>query len=96
MTQNAKTTILEEILRDWNSGKSTSKTRLWHWTRIQSAWRVRARVYGLWPRGLRHDSRDVGRAFVGLCWALFGSVGQCAAAHSLHALERSREVWTAR
>ena len=30
MTQNAKTTFWEEIKRDWNCGKSTSKTQLWH------------------------------------------------------------------
>ena len=33
MTQNAKTTFWEEINRDWNCGKSTSKTRLWLWTK---------------------------------------------------------------
>ena len=33
---------------------------------------------------------------VGKCFALCGSVGQREIAHSLHALERSREVWTAR
>ena len=27
MTENAKTTFLEEIKRDWNCGKSTSKTQ---------------------------------------------------------------------
>ena len=33
-TQNAKTTSLEELSRDWNCEKSTSKTRLWHWTKL--------------------------------------------------------------
>ena len=48
---------------------------------------------GLWPRGLRHGAEDVGHTDVGRCLALFGSVGQRVFAHSLHALERSREVW---
>ena len=43
----------------------------------------------MWPRGLRHGAKDVGHSDVGRCWAPFGSVGQ----QSLHALERSREVW---
>ena len=35
--------------RDWNDGKSTSKTRLWRWIKHWSAWRIRARVF-LGPR----------------------------------------------
>ena len=50
---------------------------------------------GLWPRGLRHGSRDAEKAFVGKGVAPLGSVGQRAFAHSIHALERSREVWAA-
>ena len=50
---------------------------------------------GLWPRGLRHVSRDVEKAFVGKGLALIGSAGQRAFAHGIHALERSREVWSA-
>ena len=51
---------------------------------------------GLRPTGLRHGVKDVGQAFVGKCLSLFGSVGQRAVAHSLHALECPEEVWTAR
>ena len=51
---------------------------------------------GLWPRGLRHGARDVEKALVGKCLASFGSLGQCEVAHSIHALECAREVWTAR
>ena len=40
---------------------------------------------GLWPRGLRHGTRDVEQAFVEKCLALFGSVGQRALVHSIHA-----------
>ena len=47
----------------------------------------------LWPRELRHGAKDVGHTFVGKCLALFGSLGQREVAHSLHALERPREVW---
>ena len=50
---------------------------------------------GLWTRGLRHGSRDVEKAAVGKGLALFGSVVQRAFAHSIQALERSREVWAA-
>ena len=50
---------------------------------------------GLWPRGLRHGARDVEHALVGNDLAPFGPVGQRACAHSIHALERSREVWAA-
>ena len=50
---------------------------------------------GLWPRELRHGTRDVEQAFVGKCLALLGSVGQRAFAHSIHALKCSREVWAA-
>ena len=32
VTQSARTTFWEEMKRDWNCGKSTSKTQLWHWT----------------------------------------------------------------
>ena len=46
---------------------------------------------GLWSRGLRHGPRDVGKALVGKGLALFGPVGQCAFAHSIHAVERSRK-----
>ena len=49
---------------------------------------------GLRPRGPRRGAKDVGRAFVGKCLARFGSVGQCAVAHSLHALECPKEVRT--
>ena len=42
---------------------------------------------GLWPRGLRHGAKDVGQTFVGMSLALLGSLGQCAFAHSIHALE---------
>ena len=42
------------------------------------------------PRGLRHSGNDVGQAFVGKRLALLGSLGQCAFAHSLHALESSQ------
>ena len=34
MTQNAKTTFWEEVKRDWNCGKSTSKAQLWLWTKL--------------------------------------------------------------
>ena len=50
---------------------------------------------GLWPSGLRHGSRDVEKTFVVKGLALFGPVGQRAFAHSIHALERSSEVWAA-
>ena len=50
---------------------------------------------GLRPSGLRRGSRVVEKAFVGNGLALFGPVGQCAFAHSIHALERSRAVWAA-
>ena len=49
---------------------------------------VEVAVSGLWPRGLRHGAKDVGHTDVGRFLALFGD--------SLHALERSREVWAAR
>ena len=46
----------------------------------------------------RHGPEDVGQTAGRRCLALFGSVGsgclgQCASAHSLQALECSREVW---
>ena len=41
-----------------------------------------------------NSAKDVGQAFVGKCLALFESVGQCAVARSLHALECHQEVWT--
>ena len=50
---------------------------------------------GLWPSGLRRVSRAVEKAFAGKSLALFGPVGQCAFAHSIHAVERSRAVWAA-
>ena len=34
MAQKARTTFWEGIERDWNCGKSTSKTQLWHWTKL--------------------------------------------------------------
>ena len=34
MIQNAKTTSWRETKHDWNYGKSTSKTRSWHWTKL--------------------------------------------------------------
>ena len=34
MTQNAETTFWEELKRDWNCGKSTSKAPLWLWTKF--------------------------------------------------------------
>ena len=40
---------------------------------------------GLWPRELRHGTRDVGETLAGKCLAPFGSVGQRAFAHSIHA-----------
>ena len=51
---------------------------------------------GLWPRGLRHGAKGVGQALVGKGLAQFGPLGQRALARSIHALECSREVWTAR
>ena len=48
---------------------------------------------GVWPRGLRHGAKDVGPTDVGRCLAPPGSVGQRAFAHSLHAVQRSREAW---
>ena len=51
---------------------------------------------GLWPRGLRHGARDVRETFLGKCLAFLGSLGHCAFAHSIHAVECSKEVWTAR
>ena len=50
-------------------------------------------VNGLWPRGLRHGAKDLGKAVLGRNLALLGPVGQRALAHSVHLLERSREVW---
>ena len=29
-----KDNILEEIKRDWNCGKSTSQTQMWHWRKF--------------------------------------------------------------
>ena len=34
LTQSAKTTFWEDEKRDWNCVKSTSKTRLWHWSKL--------------------------------------------------------------
>ena len=51
---------------------------------------------GLWPRGLRHGAKGVGQTSVGKSLALLRSLGSCASAHSLHALECPKEVWTAR
>ena len=45
----------------------------------------------LWPRRFRHGAKDVGHTYVGRCLALFGSWGQRAFAHSLHAPERPRK-----
>ena len=96
MTQSARTTFWEEIKRDWNCGMSTSKTQLWLWTkrgesesRLASGSGPSAELVfnGLWPRGLRHGAKDVGRC----CLALFGSLGQCAFAYSIHALECPKE-----
>ena len=50
----------------------------------------------LWRRGLRHGAKDVGQTFVGKSLAFLVSLRQCAFAHSLHALERPKEEWTAR
>ena len=50
---------------------------------------------GLRPRGLRHGAKDVGRTAVERCLASFGPVGECASAHSLHALECFEKVWVA-
>ena len=91
MTQTAKTTFWEEI-SDWNcecgefvpSWIFAPRDLLWKWSLIACG-----------REGLRHGSRDVEQAFVGKGLAPFGPVGQRAFAHSIHALERSREVWAA-
>ena len=57
---------------------------------------VELAVNGLWPRRLRHGARDVGETFLGKCLAFLGSLGHCAFAHSIHAVECPKEVWTAR
>ena len=83
MTQDAKTTFREEIKRDWNCGKSTSKTRLWHWIKRGSAWRIRAWVFsargpvsGVVSDGLRRlPPTSVGEADLGDLLALLGPVG---------------------
>ena len=46
--------------------------------------------------GLRHGSKCVGQTFMGISLASLGPLGQCAFAHSIHALECPEEVWTAR
>ena len=51
---------------------------------------------GMWLRGLMYGAKDVGQISVKRCLALFGTVGQRAFVHSIHAWERSRKVWTAR
>ena len=87
--------ILGRNKRDWNCGKSTSKTQLWHWAKLRSAWRIRMAAdnwletfCGLGLQWLvRHGAKDVLETFVGKCLARFGSLGQCPFAHSLHALE---------
>ena len=73
-------------------------------TGLERAWRITVKVdvwletccgiglQWLWPRGLRHGARDVKQAVVGKCLGLFGSVGQRALTHGIHALERSREA----
>ena len=50
---------------------------------------------GLQLCGQKDFAKDVGRAILGRRLALLGPVGQCAFAHSVHLLERSREVWDA-
>ena len=49
-------------------------------------------VFGLWPRGLKHGAKGVGQTFVEKGLALLVSLGQCAFARSLHALECPKEV----
>ena len=98
-SQSAETIFRKEIKRDWICGLKGPIVAL---DKVRAEFVLELVFWpetfcgsGL-PRGLRHGSRDVEKAVVGRCLALFGSVGQPEGAHSLHALERSREVWTAR
>ena len=51
----------------------------------------RVKGNGLQLCGYRDLAKDVGRSRL----ALLGPVGQCAPAHSVHLLDRSREAWAA-
>ena len=58
---------------------------------------VKSRVSGngLQLGGHGNWAKDEGKAFLGRRLALLGPLGQRALAHSVHLLERSREVWAA-
>ena len=58
---------------------------------------VKSRVNfnGLQLCGHMNFAKDVGKAVLGRRLALLGPVGQCAPAHSVQMLERSRAVWAA-
>ena len=74
---DAKTTCWEEIKRDWNCGKSTSKTDCGTGRSFEVRGDfVLSLIIGprlvvevvfncLWPRGIRHGAKDVGQAFFG-------------------------------
>ena len=60
-----------------------------------ASWRVAGLAMALQHRRSQDFAKDVGRAVLGRHLALLGPVGQRAHVHSVHLLERSREVWAA-
>ena len=104
MTQSTKTTFWgrnETRLELWEEHRGTGQrfeVRGESVSRLTVGLRLVVELVfnGLWPRGLRHGAKDVGQTIVGKCLALFGSLGQCAFAHSFHELECSEEVWAAK
>ena len=58
MIQIERTTSWGEIKHDWNCGKSTSKTRSWHWTKLSGVWRIRAGEF-CWPENLVEEAISV-------------------------------------
>ena len=105
MIQNAKTTFWEEIqtrLELWKELLKDPIVATGQSFEVRGEFVLRLTIgsrlvvelvfNGLLPRGLRHGAKGVGQTFVRKSLVLLGSLGQCAFAHSIHALECLKEV----